>query len=79
MEIEFMQALLTTGGMFAAYVWGKYLSTKEIIEGVIYKTISSLAEQNYIMIKENDDGEKCLVAIPEWIETLKTESSDGTV
>lgn len=79
MEIDFLPALLATGGMFGSYFWGKYLAKKEIIEEVIYKTISSLAEQNYIMIMENDDGEKCLVAIHEWIKTLKTESPDGTL
>lgn len=79
MEIEFTQALLATGGMFFSYIWGKYLTKEEIVEDVIVKTIKSLAENDYVMVKENEDGEEILVSIPNWLETLKMEKSDGRV
>ena len=77
MEIEFTHALLATGGMFLTYMWGKYLAKREIIEEVIVKTIDSLADNHYVMVSENDDGEKILISIPHWIETLEIEKNKG--
>ena len=71
MEIEYWQAILATVGMCFSYFWGKYLTKKEIIEGVIINTIESLADNQFVMVEEREDGEKYLVSISDWVTTLE--------
>ena len=76
MDIEYIHAILATIGMFVSFIWGKYLTKEEIISDVIVKTISSLADNHYVMVQEGDDGEKYLIPITMWLETLQSENNE---
>ena len=55
--------LLAVVCMAGCYFWGRYLSKREILEDVIEKMLTSLEEDGFIKIEEDENGEKELVKV----------------
>mgnify|MGYP003985663887 FL=1 len=59
--------------MGACYLWGKYLTKLEILDGIVTTMLDTLENEGFIRTEEDEDGEKCLVPISE-IETKLIEA-----
>ena len=55
--------LLAAVCMAGCYIWGRYLSKREIVGDVIEKMLMSLEEDGFIKIEEDENGEKELVKV----------------
>lgn len=47
-------------------------------EQIIRKTIDSLAEQDFIMLSKDKDGDTVLVSVSSWLETFNEEKRNET-
>jgi hypothetical protein len=72
LDIEFSLTAIALSGMLGTYLWGRYLSREEIMESVIKKTIHSLAENDYLMLSKDDNGDTVLVSVSSWLETFNS-------
>ena len=57
----FTHTLLALASMGACWAWGRYFSTKDIIENML----NLLERDGYIKTKLDEDGDKCLVKFEE--------------
>ena len=65
--------------MVLTYMWGRYWSKEELVEDVIKKTIHSLAEQDFVMLSKDEDGDTVLVSVSSWLEAFNKEKRDEVV
>ena len=79
MDIEVTQTVIALCGMVLTYVWGRYWSKEELVEDVIKKTIHSLAEQDFVMLSKDEDGDTVLVSVSSWLEAFNKEKRDEVV
>ena len=79
LEIEFSLTAITLSGMLGTYLWGRYWSKEEIMEDVIKKTIHSLAENDFVMLSKDDDGDTVLVSVSSWLETFNERKRNESV
>jgi len=64
--------------MLLTFLWGRYLNREEMTEQIIRKTIDSLAEQDFIMLSKDKDGDTVLVSVSSWLETFNEEKRNET-
>ena len=79
MDFEFSQTVIALSGMVLTYMWGRYWSKEELVEDVIKKTIHSLAEQDFVMLSKDEDGDTVLVSVSSWLEAFNKEKRDEVV
>ncbi len=78
MDIEFSKTIISLSGMLLTFLWGRYLNREEMTEQIIRKTIDSLAEQDFIMLSKDKDGDTVLVSVSSWLETFNEEKRNET-
>ena len=54
--------------MGACYLWGRYLTKHEMMNGIITAMLDTLEDDGFIRTEEDEDGEKSIIPISE-IET----------
>ena len=79
MDFEFSQTVIALSGMVLTYMWGRYWSKEELVEDVIKKTIHSLAEQDFVMLSKDEDGDTVLVSVSSWLEAFNKEKRDEVI
>jgi len=79
LDFEFSQTVIALSGMVLTYMWGRYWSKEELVEDVIKKTIHSLAEQDFVMLSKDEDGDTVLVSVSSWLEAFNKEKRDEVV
>ena len=79
MDFEFSQTVIALSCMVLTYMWGRYWSKEELVEDVIKKTIHSLAEQDFVMLSKDEDGDTVLVSVSSWLEAFNKEKRDEVV
>jgi len=57
----FTHTVLALASMGACWAWGRYFSTKDIIENILI----TLEHDGFIRTKIDEDGDKCLVKFEE--------------
>ena len=57
----FTHTVLALASMVSCWAWGRYFSTKDIIENML----NLLERDGYIKTKLDEDGDKCLVKFEE--------------
>ena len=78
MDIEFSNTIIALSGMILTFLWGRYLNREEMMEQIIRKTIDSLAEQDFIMLSKDKEGDTVLVSVSSWLETFNEEKRNET-
>jgi hypothetical protein len=78
LDIEFSNTIIALSGMILTFLWGRYLNREEMMEQIIRKTIDSLAEQDFIMLSKDKEGDTVLVSVSSWLETFNEEKRNET-
>ena len=69
---EYTHTLLAVGLMLGAYLLGRYLESRTIVENAIGSTLESLENGGYIRTAIDKDGDKELIPISEIVaETVR--------
>ena len=69
---EYTHTLLAVGLMIGAYLLGRYLESRAIVENAIGSTLESLERGGFIRTTTDKDGDKELIPISEIVaETVK--------
>jgi hypothetical protein len=69
---EYTHTLLAVGLMIGAYLLGRYLEGRAIVENAIGSTLESLENGGYIRTTTDKDGDKELIPISEIVaETVR--------
>ena len=69
---EYTHTLLAVGLMIGAYLLGRYLESRAIVENAIGSTLESLERGGYIRTAIDKDGDKELIPISEIVaETVR--------
>lgn len=79
MDIEVTQTVIALSGMVLTYMWGRYWSKEELIEDIIRKTIKNLADNDFVMLSEDEDGDTVLVSVSSWLETFNERKRNETI
>jgi len=74
---EYTHTLLAVGLMLGAYLLGRYLESRTIVENAIGSTLESLENGGYIRTTTDKDGDKELIPISEIVaETVRDALSE---
>ena len=74
---EYTHTLLAVGLMLGAYLLGRYLESRTIVENAIGSTLESLENGGYIRTITDKDGDKELIPISEIVaETVRAALSE---
>ena len=74
---EYTHTLLAVGLMLGAYLLGRYLESRTIVENAIGSTLESLENGGYIRTITDKDGDKELIPISEIVaETVRDALSE---
>jgi hypothetical protein len=74
---EYTHTLLAVGLMMGAYLLGRYLESRAIIENAIGSCLESLENGGYIRTTTDKDGDKELIPISEIVaETVRDALSE---
>ena len=75
---EYTHTLLAVGLMLGAYLLGRYLESRTIVENAIGSTLESLENGGYIRTITDKDGDKELIPISEIVaETVRDALSES--
>jgi len=75
---EYTHTLLAVGLMLGAYLLGRYLESRAIVENAIGSTLESLENGGYIRTITDKDGDKELIPISEIVaETVRDALSES--
>ena len=75
---EYTHTLLAVGLMLGAYLLGRYLESRAIVENAIGSTLESLENGGFIRTTTDKDGDKELIPISEIVaETVRDALSES--
>jgi hypothetical protein len=60
--------------MGACYLWGKYLTKLEMLDGIVTTMLDTLEKEGFIRTIKDDDGDMTLVPISEIEECVKKDT-----